>query len=246
MKLFCVIMLALLLLGGCSKDNGFVPEIQFTDSIMPLAVGNYWIYTDSTFVTHYPAFVDTTKIGITGYRNIKYDEEQITVYYWNWFNMPENVPQQRKNMVRNEEEGLIYYGQVVGSSVSPISRSLFIKYPVSVGEEWPYSSGYTLESISEAAPFTTPLGTFDCYVYLLVPPSRGGTGHADIISHFDIGGQRSDFEGLPRELYYVPEVGYVGMIIREEGQVVYRKTLVDYHVIQNEEIPRGMKHILAP
>ena len=241
-------LLLLLLLISCSKDNKFIPDVQYTNRILPLAIGNYWVYTDSVFTIGQTATVDTTKFGITGYRHITYNNQRETVYYWNWYNMPEDIPQRRRNLVRNEEDGLMYYGQVIGSAVSTINRSLFIKYPVVVGNEWPFTGGYSIENISVSTLFETPVGVFDCYVYSVTPPysNRGHEG-SNIQSLVHETFERSEYANLPQELYYSPEVGYVGMIVRNEGTIVYKKTLIDYYVQQEDEgLMRFPDRLLTP
>ena len=228
MKIILLLFVAAtVFLCGCSKDKKITPEVQFGDTIMPLAEGNYWIYRDSIYEGRELVDTEDSKIKITGSSLISYQGEQKRVYYWNWFEMPEDKPQSRKTLVRNDEGGLFYYGQKMGSSYSQLSQTLFIKYPVDTGQEWSYLQGAIIECISTSEEFETPAGIFDAYVYKVTSGWRslpGFTDSADETARFRT--------AAIQYLYYVPDVGYVGMEAIENGGLVLRRHLKEYKVKQ--------------
>jgi hypothetical protein len=224
MKKIILLSLSLLLFVSCSKDGEKSPGIQYHDTIMPLAVGNYWVFADTTFQDPY-LISETSKISISGYSNIKYNSESFPVYHWNWYDMPEDVPQQRKNLVRNEAEGLFYYGQKIGSSLSEIDRKMFIKFPVNPAAEWNYTGGLTIKCLSTSTLFPTPLGDIECYVYELIPDTREGYRIMSALLGYDFDtAERDNEETL---LYYSPEIGYVGMTVNG-GTENFVRTLTDF------------------
>lgn len=225
-----LLLVPLLFFNACSRETVRIPKPQFHNCIMPLAVDNYWIFSDTSYELP-NAVTETSKIGITGYKRIKYNDERVFVYFWNWFDMPEDTPRKRKTLVRNEQQGLFYYGQKVDSQVTEITRLPFIKYPVEVDEEWTYAADVLIRCLSVSTEYSTPLGDFNCYVYQLVPPSNR------------VGSVLNSFFGLKLDyhhrnnpvtkLYYTPEVGYVGMTITEDNELIFRRELTEYYV----EIP---------
>ncbi len=233
------LLISILIISNCSKDSKFRPDIQYNNTIMPLAVNNYWIYKDLG-----PLINRESKIGITGYNRIIYDNEKRTVFFWNWYNMPEDEPQTVKTLVRNEAEGLFYYGQQSGSAISDISRILFIKYPVTEGDEWVYADEVTIKCISESTQLPTELGYFDCYVYQITPQSEAGYR---LISRLLGINQEKGFKGTEETyLYYTPEVGYVGMRVIEDETVTLLRTLRDFYVQIPEERGSLSDYLVAP
>ena len=227
MSKFILLLAALMIFNGCSKDEKRVAEIQYQDRIMPLAVDNYWLFDDVTYDSPYE-WEEVSKIGISGFRSVTYDSIPTTVYYWNWYDMPQDRPQERKNLVRNEDEGLFYYGQQIGSAISEIRRLLFIKYPVSEGEEWVYADDASIRSVSVSTVIETPLGDLDCLVYEIIPVSE--EGRSFIATQFGINRKFYQRNEIITYLYYKPEVGYVGMDIYEGEELIFKRRLSDYYV----------------
>lgn len=239
-----ILLTVLITFIACSDDTTTDPGIQYQDTIMPLAVDNYWVFADSTFNPPHAPVVDTTKIGITGYREINYEGEKLPVYFWNWFRMPENTPQSLKNWMRNEEEGLIYYGQQSGSWSSEVNRILFLKYPAEAGDEWEYTEAFNIRCISTSSSFTTPLGDFDCVVYRVIPTGSNRREASDLLERPYASTTSRDEE--VRQLYFAPEVGYVGETTMVNGELKATKTLIDYQVQISEERLYLPDRLLSP
>ncbi len=238
-----LLFVSLLAITACSKDSKSTPNIQYSGVIMPLAVDNYWVYADTTFEETITQ-TDTTKIGITGHRKITHQSVRKLVYYWNWFEMPEDIPQLRKNLVRNEQEGLIYYGQKSGSEISDINRKLFIKYPAQVDDQWIYTEDVSLRCVSVSTVFSTPLADFDCHVYQIIPESEEGYRMVSSLlnyKHFEA--SRDD---QITYLYYAPEVGYVGMTVMQGDEEKFTRTLIDYQVKTPDERSTLRGRVLSP
>lgn len=210
MKIFritsLIIIAILILIAGCSDRDTVKAGKQFSDTILPLAEDNYWIFEDSVFVDGEFDKLEIKKMGITGASQIGYAGETIWVYHWAWYDMPEDKAQIRRSLVRNEDEGLAYYGQKMGSSYTEFARRLFIKYPAEQGEEWTYTEGALIQCVSLETVYETPLGSFQAIEY------------------------RMTLGETVQYLYYVPEVGYVGMIEKNNGVIVRKRGLKEYQV----------------
>jgi len=239
-----LLLTVLILFTACSEDSTIDPGVQYHDTIMPLAVDNYWVFADSTFNPPHEPVVDTTKIGITGFREITYEGEKHIVYFWNWFRMPENTPQTLKNWMRNEEEGLIYYGQQIGSWTSDVNRILFLKYPAEVGDEWAYTDAFTIRCVSTSSNFSTPLGDFDCIVYRVIPNESNRDESSILLTGSNTSVPQRDEE--VRHLYFAPEFGYIGETTTVNGELKATKTLVDYNVQIPEERLSLPDRLLSP
>ncbi len=210
-KLAIFITLVMFTAVACSDRDTVKVGIQFTDTILPLAEDNYWIFEDSVFVAGEFDKVETKKMAINGASQVGYEGETIWVYHWTWYDMPEDKAQTRRSLVRNEEQGLAYYGQKMGSSYTELNRRLFIKYPVEPNEEWAYTQGAIVQCLALDNVFDTHIGQFETIEYKMTL--------GEIVQY----------------LYYVPEVGYVGMVEKENGSITRIRRLKDYH-IETEDV----------
>ncbi|MBW6516166.1 MAG: hypothetical protein K0B81_06080 [Candidatus Cloacimonetes bacterium] len=232
MSKLLLIVLSLLLVFSCSNDSIKDPGIQFYNTIMPLALDNYWLFNDITYQPPY-TWEEESKIEITGFRKVTYNGNEVIVFFWNWYDIETDTPQNRKTLVRNEEEGLYYYGQQIGSTVSDIRRLLFIKYPVSLGDEWEYIDGVSIKCISVSTTIETPLGEIDCYAYEIIPDTK--EDYRALSSMLGINRESSIRNEEITYLYYKPEVGYVGMDIYEGEELVFKRRLAEFNVRVPEE-----------
>ncbi len=239
-RILIIFGVILIMLYGCTKDEKVNTEIQYHDKIMPLAEGNYWVYEDSIFVNGSHTHTEHSKIAITGSSTISHQGKKIIVYYWNWFEMPEDKPQIRKSLVRNEPEGLFYYGQKIGSTYSNISKTLFIKYPVDEGEEWAYKSGVIIKCVSSAKEFETKAGVFNVYKHKVVNPTAMG----DMLAFTPETVANTRGETI-QYLYYAPEIGYIGMKNIQNGEVILKRSLLEFSVEKDKELSKGMGCILS-
>lgn len=160
------------------------PAISDTSVIMPLTIGNYWIYQIAVFDTvandYVIARIDT--FLVTGDTMI--DNEK-------WYFVHNMTPEGGR--VINREDGLWQYRE----GVEPF---LFLKFPVSDGAEFMTQIGPTevfnrINGVSEEV--DTPAGKFACYKYTHILRQRNLV--VDFYFQPGIGGIRMDIsmnEGL--------------------------------------------------
>ncbi|HEY4612495.1 MAG TPA: hypothetical protein VII11_05895 [Bacteroidota bacterium] len=218
--LYGIVFLVLFVLS-CEKNDNPVGDDK-ADVIMPLTVGNQWSFIDSTFSTS-GAFVrrDSSRLGITGTTSIQYGGATVQVFQWNWFNIQTGVADPWKWLTCNEPDGRYVYGGQSAKGTFVLSKSLSEKFPVTVGDTWlRYNIITTGDSTFKVRdtllmrctaleePFNTSAGTLKCIVYYYQqPPTIPGTVIRD------------------QWLYYVPNLGYVGLVGRQNGVVVFKKTI---------------------
>ena len=220
-----------------------------SDVIVPLAVGNYWEYIDSTFYNDTLSVVDTSKLGITGEVNIEYQGNNYDVFYWNWFNTNTIPPQPEPNkwLIRNEADGLWEYG-MLNDTDTLLLQNLNLKFPANIGDSWPImvyivrdtsisvGDTLTMKCLDTDEEYITPSGIFQCYVYqyqlgfLKSPEANYILPFEETeIVHNSQNVKPDTFSVL---LYFAPNVGYVG----KEGNLGNFKTksyLSSYYLITN-------------
>ncbi len=190
---------------GLVRDEGTV-EITKRESgvIVPLEVGNYWVYSylepDGT-----PSG-EVEKLGITGCSTITYQERQYLVYFWNWFETLDQ-PFDEFWLMNNQDDGLWMIGYAWDSfDTAAYFPNLTIKYPAEVGDAWEYvdvEASVTMECVSTGSIIKTPAGTFECYAYL---------------------------ENEEYYVYFAPGIGYVGYGATIDGQDTEGFRLIEYHL----------------
>lgn len=229
MKVLRIIpLLFIISLVGCSKnDNPVSSDNTHVNSgdILPLAVGNEWIYIDEYFSANgSPENTDTVKLGITGKTNITYQGKSVEVFYWNWYYGDQ--PDELKMLCRNEEDGCYSYGLQRGDNKLLLQKSLWLKYPVTVGDSWKMFSyaitdssmsiadtvTYSCRSVNEK--FNTLKGEMECYGYY---------------------SRTNDHEGHKYEqfTYFAKNVGYVGFVYKIDDVVREKYTLLSYSLSGN-------------
>jgi hypothetical protein len=233
-----VLILVVALLGSCKKKNDGEPAPTGHSAIMPLTVGNYWEFIDSTFSNNKVVSVDTTRISIINSKNITYQGKSYHVYFWNWdvvgiANM--------SFFASNESDGLYFFGGTNGKEDFIMTKSLNYKFPVQVGETWDcIDVGYSpsdstfeildtlqIECVSINTAFKTHAGEFSCYAYHVIPSSSKSmspflTGLYGIAS--------PDNYAVDYTAYLKPGFGYIGSITKSNGVVTGKKTLLSYHL----------------
>lgn len=218
MKYFSlIVMLFLIVFAGCKKDDS--PVSQDTSAVlMPLSVGNQWVYVDSIFTESGALdIVDTVTLGITGKRTVVYEGKNVEVFYWNW--IYKGVADQLIWLCRNESDGLNSYGLQASESNYVLKKSQWLKFPVNVGESWKnysfvYSDStktftadtslYTCTSVNEKV--KTAKGEYECYSYLLRRVFPEGT--------YEI------------YMYMSKNVGYVGLVTKINGVIREKYSLL--------------------
>lgn len=218
-------LLFMLILFVC-KQNKMPIDTNTNDELIPLEIGNYWVYEASSFFPN-DTLVNFWKFGITGSTDILFQGEKIQVFYWVNIDYQTGIPAEIKYYYKNESDGLFIYGATCPTDTL-VFKSLYLKYPVKIAEQWNhqtitilsspnplnecFAAGETLsiECIKTSHEFLTPVGRFNCYEF-----------------HYQIP-QTSNKEKF---LYFSPNIGFVGMIEKENNQIVHKWVLKEYQIL---------------
>ena len=228
------------------------PILGQSDVIVPLNVGNYWVFTDSTFLNDSLIVVDTSRVEITGKTIIEFQGNNYEVFFWNWFNMNSNPPQPEplKWLVRNEPDGLWEYG-MLNDMDTLLLKNLNLKFPANIGDSWPImayliadtsitvSDTLIMECLDTDKEYITPCGTYQCYVYqyqwnFMDELFESFVCPFNFIEHyFKI--QSSLADTFKVRLFFSPNVGMVGYET-ELGPISTRRVLNSYDLITDVHI----------
>jgi hypothetical protein len=147
-RLFCLMTLALFLIGGCGKnDDSSVssPPTVVIGGPFPLKVGNYWTYKLTSF--------DTSGIALGAPADFVYQVvSDSTVFNEKWFYL----------------SGALYYVNRSDGVWRVLNGTpvLFLRYPTTVNDSYSSSLG-RLRVMSIATTITVPKGTYSCCQYRL-------------------------------------------------------------------------------
>ena len=137
--------------SSIDDDNTDIIIGDDTSRILPLKIGNTWIYTH---ITSAGSFTET--LNVTSVTNIG----GVDVYRGDSTSGTSSTYEYHGNHVG---DGLYFYGD---GGIGIISPCLFLQYPCSVGDSWIYDrwgGTYTVQSISTIV--TVDAGSFECIVY---------------------------------------------------------------------------------
>lgn len=241
MKKIAITLLAVsLMCWSCKKENSPVTPPPNPMDIVPLADHNEWRFVDSLYGSKlknanrihtesamghayhsqgktYESSIDSFKAYVSGRRTIRYGGSDVELFTINWYeSLPQSVPDSLATLwlEHNESGGLYVFGFVQGTRDTIISKSLDLKYPVTVGDSWVRPGAYyyyetnrwevsadTMTCSSTSEQFATLQRTYSAVVY------RGKSG---------------DFEFSE---YYVPNLGLVGSISEFSGTIQSKSVL---------------------
>jgi hypothetical protein len=145
MKRIWIYLFALIFFSCDHSTNPITAENSTSTVIMPLKIGNKWIFENTDFDSTgavVRTYVDT--LAIIG--EMMVDEQR-------WFIANEDC------IVRNSAEGLCS-ALLVGGKIS--NMSLVAKFPGSTGDKWNY--GYNMIASSDIL-VNVPYGDFHCFRY---------------------------------------------------------------------------------
>ncbi len=140
-----IVLTLIFVLLACSNTTN-------DETIMPLAVGNYWTYEVETYV-------DDAVDPITKFEHTQKIEEKITWGEHTWYG---NEKDGAGEYHRNAEEGV--YILLIDDEYPDGEAKLLVEYPIKVGTSWTVGSGpSTSPMIVEALGETVivPAGIFD-------------------------------------------------------------------------------------
>ncbi len=129
-----VVILCTSLLVGCSDVKEIVIAPEKPQEIIPLAVGNYWVYEVSHY--HNPDSLIRLHTERWSVESVVYRNEAT------WYRILIESDEDRWRYFRNNEFGLIEL------RLSPESADLLYKYPVDSSEQWEIGWDYILGALS--------------------------------------------------------------------------------------------------
>lgn len=143
---------------------------------MPLAVGNWWEYVESTFIDN-SVIVGNTKKGISGWRDIDFGDTTYTVFEYSSYYPGTDEPVGPVWFYTNDAVwGLRCLGGADNDETF-IVDNLQVKFPATEDESWEtmlliYSGSFAIwdtvyaECIDVDRVFNTPAGDFETFVYV--------------------------------------------------------------------------------
>ncbi len=220
-----------LFLPSCRKNPAASDQ---ADILLPLTIGNYWAYEQLTtrsgggFIS---GLTDSAKVANVGTTTVTFEGHSYRAAILQWF-YPLGNPTDFKWFYRNGDNGLYLLGGM-SSTDTLVHKMLGYKYPAQEGDSWEiqrllynfYTQEFELEDtttiytcVATDEAFTTPAGTFTCYVY-----------HHRVTIWEEPGLPIEDWDYYE---YYAPGVGLVGTLIRSgiDGHLKWKTWLYDYQV----------------
>ena len=221
-------VITLISLSACGSKNPVkppplldLPDQLNTDVLVPLTVGNFWKYEYSvaTGPSRELAPSDTLTWRVFSDTLLNWQGKQYAASITGF-----EGPRRTRWFEANGDAGfydmgLISFHRNLSRQNTLVTRSIWRKFPISVGESFQvprYDFSYSLEKfvprdtlqvkcLSMNEDFKTPIGTFQCYVYQYFEKLEDvfvRTEHRD---------------------YYVPGIGRIGWDLRGEGSDIISK-----------------------
>ncbi len=198
-----IIILCFFCLNSCTKDNPTQVPVPEYGPIMPIAIGNTWIYVEADDDHN-----DRRKEEITEKKTIFCQGSEIDVYVvsdWRSTNGGDWVLDNSKSLIKLENDQLFSYGWVdeaddLDEPVYYLSKEFLAKYPEKVGNAWIRNdNGVKWECFSIDEKLNTPAGTFECVVYRTTGQDGGHSFYVDRYYAPNVGFVASFFSGVPGE-----------------------------------------------
>ena len=150
---FSMMALAVMLVAGCSDDNGTNGGDPIPNVIVPLALGYTWAGTQIEY--------DFTGAEVVDFYQTFFVNQDTTIAGERWFAIAG-----AKILLANRDDGLwIRYG--FQDTLDLQEPAMYAKYPTTVGQSW--QSGISLSAtvtvVSVDTSVTVPKGTYSCYLY---------------------------------------------------------------------------------
>ncbi len=209
---YALFIILITILFNCSKNSKSPNEALNTDKIIPLVIGNNWIYAP------FNSSGDTSKVTISGQMTITYKGSEIEVYTSIGGELSNGIwdDEPDKRLIQVESDGFYEYGELdINDSLKygPLEKKLIAKYPVNVGDKWSYIAWYwnwnindndtttvRVECISTNEILNTSAGNFDCIVYRYTRDSYGQGGYYDVYYSL-IYGRIGSHADIPQDNY---------------------------------------------
>ncbi len=222
-----------------SCNSGTEPPVdENSGPIIPLAVGNYWVYQE--YSLNSDGSIDTDIVHdllagfiITDTLSVSLNGDKLKTFQCSMYGPPDYISSKTR-LIYSGKDGIYYAGITIEDSVTMSFNDLVFKYPANKGDETLAHTFYhniygnsgnvpdyivtTYTCVSTDSLFSTPVGDFRCVVYKL---------KLMLDDIFYLG-----------DIYYFfkPTLGLVGMIempysyISDEHFYFLKTVLVDYKV----------------
>lgn len=235
MRKLAYLIVSIFIVLSCKKADDESEIAQ--DTIQPLGVGYYWEYIDSTFSeTGLLVNVDTSRLGITGKSVINYKEEELELFYWNWYDNDLQEYRNFKFICNNGEEGFYFYGGMTDEKTYILGKTLNIKYPVKINDSWNRVEYVYTERSDSSYFFISDTITIVCdAVNELFMTATGGLNCYRYHNTQEMG---EDVEDI--YFYQALDIGYVGYVRKWNGVIRYKKTLLSYN-LTNSPVKKTIK-----
>jgi hypothetical protein len=155
--LLIVLSLIVAVLTGCKKDDNPVNTDTVTGALMPLKIGNFWVFE----TTYYDTSGSIMGVDTTGFMVVR----DTTINNEKWYFI--GFDSTAKEMISNRSNGL-WYARLASGTDSAIAPYLYAKYPASVNYSWLLSDSSKVKVMSidtSLALPTIPDTNFRCYLY---------------------------------------------------------------------------------
>jgi len=183
--------------------------------IQPLEVGYNWTYIDSTFSNDgIIDKIDTSTLSIIDSEIINSDGKDLSVFYWKW-DFSNTIW-----LYANENGNLYNYGIISNEEKNLFAPSLKLPYPIGMGDLWEsihYNFIETYDSL-----FVSNIDTLEC-LYTDYPFNTS-IGELNCITVYN----KEILDDMETYTYYAPNIGYVGLVKKENDIVIFKKTLINY------------------
>ena len=177
-----------LLLMSC--HSGTEPPIdENKDPLIPLAVGNYWVY-DAYYLKEdgsidFPAWPESNVFGfkVSDTLNVTLNGKKTKTFKLSLYDHPTNSTSSEAKLIYNGKDGIYYSGITDKDTVKMLFDDLLFVYPPTKGYETLAHTFYytstgnylnildsiktTYTCVSTDSLFSTPVGNFRCIVYKL-------------------------------------------------------------------------------
>lgn len=217
--------------------------------IQPLFIGATWSYVDTFFTID---SVATSHLEVTGLYTDPVDFISSEIYSLQWRNLDSL---QIQYLYTSTPTGLVRVGGVSPSDSYLVPQTK-LKYPSIAGTSWAFSplrykeeagrffvddAVSEMRCTKESVYVTVPAGLFKCieyeYSFLYIPSKRSLGIERLILPEGEVVFKRSGCRSIADnmvtvKLYYAAGVGYVQEKVYYNGQVVSKKDLTQYTVVE--------------
>jgi hypothetical protein len=163
MKYLFIIIICALLIISCKKDKGITEVINSeivsngkANDILPLTVGNTWNYKEYEYHNDKLLIERDVKLEVLSEVVINYNGEKLEAFKLKetrYFS--ENNIGELYFLLRNENDTIYWYGHAVSDNNRYyFNKTIYIKYPIQVGENWIMNHGdyqdiFNCESVND-------------------------------------------------------------------------------------------------